>query len=428
VIAFSDLLVLAVFATSKIMRLSRSLKIFLVVFLLLFVGTEALLRYYIKKRNAKDAALWGMLLYSSEIRPQPNREISFRLYGLNSQLLRSADTRLNNMGLFSHRDYSPERTSHEFRIVVIGGEQTASSVVNKSWPDILEEELNKRDATRRYAVFNIAWPDAGPEHYIKYWKETGKLFSPDLVIVNYVETDFFRGIDGSPATYQGQSLGLARIDYRIGPNNDDTAYTYSRYVHGRPSASFREPSVIPSRPYGFFASQGFIRDSAKVKRLQEQLVEDMIAGVIPPFGGLTLELVTTTKLARASIATYRNFDSLPSRPVDKARMVSFGVTNFGWLAENIPNLVLTHNFNYGEIKDKFEFTSAMQAANPNIRVLDMRTRIPPETSDEELRSWYMIPDMGEKWSDKGHQAYARMMSEVILEWQSKGPRIRVQLR
>lgn len=99
-------------------------------------------------------------------------------------------------------------------------------------------------------------------------------------------------------------------------------------------------------------------------------------------------------------------------------MVSFGVKHFGWLVEHIPNLLLTHNFNCSELVDQFEFTQKMQAANPKIRVLDMRTRIPASISEEELRSWYMIPHMGEKWSDRGHDVYGKMMADVVLDWRT----------
>lgn len=251
-----------------------------------FIKVECWLQFFLKKkiRDAKhgDVDIWYMLLYSSKILRQPNKDISFRLYGLNTQLLFSADFHLNNMGFFSDHDYRYERGPHEFRIVVIGGEQTASSVANRVWPDYLEDELNKRDHSVHYKVFNIAWPDAGPEHYIKYWQDEGAKFFPDLVILNYVESDFFRPVDGVAWRYHGQPIGYSLIEYRVGPGEDDIAAAITANSAGNPVTSFADPHAIPSHPYQFFVSQKFINDPIRIKRLQEQVVSDMIAGVIPP--------------------------------------------------------------------------------------------------------------------------------------------------
>jgi len=53
--------------------------------------------------------------------------------------------------------------------------------------------------------------------------------------------------------------------------------------------------------------------------------------------------------------------------------------------------------------------------DPQIVVHDMRKQIPPETPDAEIRSWYLIPNMGEKWSVKGHAAYAKLIADMLVE-------------
>ena len=176
-----------------------------------YIAAEIALRRLTLSLSARNPELATILLYSSGIHRVPGEEISFRLYGPGAKLLIQSDVRLNNMGFFSKYDYSHERGPNEFHIVVIGGEQTASSVANFSWPDVLQHELNLRESSKRYKVFNIAWPDAGPEHYVQYWKEHGTKFDPDLVIVNFVENDFFRTISGTPLTYKGQPIGHSTI-------------------------------------------------------------------------------------------------------------------------------------------------------------------------------------------------------------------------
>lgn len=353
----------------------------------------------------------NMLFYSGEIHRKPREELSFRLYGPQAQLIAAADLRLNNMGYFSRRDYDYQRGPNEFRIVTIGGEQTASSVANLSWPDSLEDELNRRDPSTRYKVFNIAWPDAGPEHYVRYWQEEGRKFDPDLVIVHFVEGDFYRKIEGTPLKYKGQPIELRDIEYRFGPGADDAAYTKTAQIVGSQVTSYRDPAAIPSRPYGFFSTRAFMSDPKKVAALQAQVVKDMIAGAEP---GWAYQRWLQNRPIAIKVED-RNFDRLPSAPVDRDKLVEFGVANFGWLARNVPNVLITHNFNYAERTDPFALTAAMTSKDPQIKVIDLRPRVAPDTSDAELRSWYVVPAMTEKWTDKGHTVLGKMMADLVME-------------
>lgn len=386
-----------------------------VVIALAFISFESWARHKTHLLNRSDPALWNILFYSSQIQKQPNQEISFRLYGPMAELLFSADFRLNNYGFISRQDYEYEREANEFRIVVIGGEQTASSVANISWPDVLEDVLTQRDPHMVYKVFNIGWPDAGPEHYLKYWEEDGSLLNPDLVIVNYVETDFYRTIKGAPLLYKGQPVRHSKIEYRVGRGSNDVAWTTSAHIGEYNANSFRDSSVGAVHPYGFFAEREFMNDPARVRELQERIVDDMIAGSLSCWGCLTFRLLQG-KRPFVQVVTERSFDPPPSLPLDKQKMIQFGVTNFGKLVDKIDHLIITHNFNYFEKNTHFEFTKAMCSVESKIEVVDMRKRVAAMVEDDEFRSWYLFPHMPEKWSDLGHQAYGAMMADVVKEW------------
>ncbi len=390
-------------------------------------GLERRFRAQVRRENEADVRLWRMILYSDSLsigdpwNPDhrlPHRPMAFRMYGYQAEPLISADLGSNNLGFLSTRDYAYERTPNEFRIVVIGGEQTASSVVNRSWPDFLEDELTRRDPTINYRVINIGWPDAGPEHYIRAWEREGVKFSPDLVIVNYVETDFYRPLVGRPLAYRGRPVGHLNVYYRVGPGPDDVAVQNTAIVRGHQATSYRHPLTIPGRPYSFRASPAFVGDPRRVQMLQEQVVHDMVAGALPPFGVFTLRRLTGAESAAIDVHTVRNFDPQPDQPLDRERMIDFGVASFGWLVDHVPNLILTHNFNYYELNQRYEFTEEMVRRAQRIQVVDMRQRIPAGTTDAELRSWYQIPHMAEKWSNRGHEAYAGLMAGVVLEWRA----------
>src|SRR4030067_3752660 len=86
------------------------------------------------------------------------------------------------------------------------------------------------------------------------------------------------------------------------------------------------------------------------------------------------------------------------------------------MVRNIPNVMLVHTFNYPEATQRlpYELTAAMKAADPEIKVIDARDLIPPETSPEELASWFMTPFMAEKLTQKGHHVFSSMMAELVL--------------
>lgn len=391
------------------------------------VVLERRFRAQVWRENEADVRLWRMILYSDSLsigdpwNPDhrlPHRPMAFRMYGYEAQPLIAADLGSNNLGFMSTRDYRYERGPNEFRIVVIGGEQTASSVVDCSWPDMLEDELNRRDPSARYRVINIGWPDAGPEHYIKAWEKEGAKFSPDLVIVNYVETDFYRPLVGRPLAYRGRPVGHTNVSYRVGTGPDDVAVQNTAIVRGHRAASYRHPLTIPGRPYSFKASPPFVMDERRVRALQVQVVRDMVAGALPPFGVLALRRLAGGQAAAVDVHELRNFDPQPDQPLDRERMIEFGIASFGWLTDHVPNLILTHNFHYYELNQRFEFTEEMVRRAPRIRVVDMRQRVPAGVSDDELRSWYQIPHMAEKWSDRGHAAYAGLMAGVVSEWRA----------
>ena len=58
-------------------------------------------------------------------------------------------------------------------------------------------------------------------------------------------------------------------------------------------------------------------------------------------------------------------------------------------------------------------THKREAADPTIRIIDMRDQLPVSLGEEEVKSWYWYPLMVEKWSNKGHQVYAKAVAKVV---------------
>ncbi len=375
-----------------------------------------LLRDIYARINRKHMNLWKLIGYNQPVHRIPDSTLSFRLYGFEAKELVKADVRLNNLGLMSANDYYKEKSQGEFRIITLGGEQTASSVADRSWPDFLEIELSQRLPGRKISVLNFGWPDAGPEHYLEYWGKEASQYQADLVIVNFVETDFFRSLAGAELRYKGQQLVHGQeISYTI---NGGGAKHHVSVVKGASGpVSLLNPMVVAPRPYGFFLEKPFFQDTSLVKKLQETIVEQQIAGAWTMMRSFPIEYLKrgARNPERLLVSQIRDFDPPKQDPVDKDKLVQFGVRTFGLLSRNIPNVVLLHNFHYGELRQPFELTERMMAMDPQIVVHDMRKKIPHGTSDAEIRSWYLIPHMGEKWSLKGHAAYAKLLADFLVE-------------
>ena len=402
---------------SKLYKFLFAAALIFVLFVPIIIYLEIKNQKIFERTNKDDPAINMMILYSDQVSRRNNSTLHFRLLGRDAELLHSADVKRNNLGYFSNFDYKLEKLPNEFRIVVLGGEQTASSLSHTSWPDYLKKELEFK-LKIPVSVINIAWPDAGPAHYIEQWQNEGEKFHPDLVIINYVETDFYRDIKGGPVKFKGKPIDYKNIEISIGDPPNNIAKLGLPIVSGSSAMSIADPDAIPARPYGFLVSPEFILQPEKIKNLQNRVVADMISGSTPCFGCLTWHKLIGNGFP--SVAQLRDFDPPQSQQnISTDSLVKFGSEKFGFLIKNVPNPLIIHNFHYGELKQEFTLTEKMKEFNKGIKVIDMRTRIPPGISDETLRSWYLIPFMGEKWSDSGHKAYAKLVSNLVMDWREK---------
>ncbi len=392
---------------------------------LVIITTAFSIEIYLKNKfveiNKNDIDIWRAIVYSDLVQRKENSKFAFRLYGLNSEVLLSAEIKLNNIGLISAYDYKKFKYPNEFRIAVLGGEQSASSTSNFSWPDKLYELLIEKYPKQKFSVYNFAWPDAGPEHYIKYWKDEVSSYQPDLVIINYPETDFLRTIDGAKLSYRGKDLIFHQT---IRVLIDEHVYTTSAAATSDNTGiiELKNPNVIVSRPYGFIAKESkspisATFDSDAVHRLQKKVVNDQIIGASPRFGYfLTSYLFDKQKEYQGlRVSNIRNFDHIHQASSNEVDIVDFGLKHFGWLTKNIPNVILTHTFHIYEIDKEFKYTNLMMKKDPSIKVEDMRNHIPKDLNSEDLKGWFHVPHMSEKFNDKGHLEYAKMVALMICK-------------
>ena len=359
-----------------------------------------------------------MIIYSNKVLREPRKFLRFRLFGIKAETLYDEIIPRNNLGLFSKFNYLQNPPRNVKKIMVLGGEQTASSVCRVSWPDCLQEIFNQEGKTTD--VINLAWPDAGPAHYYEYLEKEGLKFNPDLIVVNYVESDFYRNLKGASLSYLGQPVTNGQpCSYPLNQANGE-ATLYVSVVKGR-EKDFRldSPFCVPSRPWGIFIQDDHIKGSQDILDLQEKVVTDFIQGA---WSGLDAWLEHKKKLnpsfqpdfANLNAHDVRQFDTPEEQKIDEMQCVKYVADCFSKIKTlNIP-VIFLHNFHFYEMEMEWKLSQALEKSLPSLTIVDMRAVLEEDEKDKEfLKTLYMIPDMGEKWNQKGHAFYAKMVRKMI---------------
>ena len=110
----------------------------------------------------------------------------------------------NNFGLLSNRPYEIARNLErpEYRIVMLGDSMTGPTTSTYQWVDVLEDLLNGHEEIKQaiggktIRVYNLGWVGAGFENFWLAYDRSGRYFSPDMVVANFIELDFPRNIRG----------------------------------------------------------------------------------------------------------------------------------------------------------------------------------------------------------------------------------------
>lgn len=98
--------------------------------------------------------------------------------------------KINSDG-FRGRDYTLEKPENTFRIIVLGDSFTFGFGldIEKTFPYIFEEMLNRGFSKTHYEVLNFGLPGANTAVEVNFLKEKGLKYDPDLVIIGFLHND-----------------------------------------------------------------------------------------------------------------------------------------------------------------------------------------------------------------------------------------------
>ena len=125
--------------------------------------------------------------------------------------------RINNLGFLSDKTYEFERdaANPEFRIVVLGDSFTGTTTGTYQWVDTIEDLLNGNGALREavgdktFRTYNLGLPGGSVAHMTWALETIGTKFAPDLVVLNYIEADFYRTFEGPHLTSDEETIDQA---------------------------------------------------------------------------------------------------------------------------------------------------------------------------------------------------------------------------
>ena len=369
-----------------------------------------------------------------------NRDVTLAYFGKGGRAIQSTTYRLNNVGLISQNDYAVARGPSEFRIVVLGGEQTAPTTAANPWPDKVQEilaadgEFQSLTGGRTPKVINFGWPDAGLLHYPQVWSRARK-FNPDMVLINIASHDFARAPQSSPSNLDNDTKKndttpmLLDFSDRIGVSQKVIMWT--ECLSG--PISLDNPTCKIGRPHTFFTDPSVFRDRERVGRLLDNLVSDYAGGAIwKSRQSILLRWLLGRSLDPEAIRRdhwppgAKPPQPRPVLPVTDEEKLQGATKAIGTILSENRHILITRNVWFSEhfLKgDPFAMTRRLSKRIPEVRIVVMAERLPSGVDRKELETWYSVPHDDVKWSEKGHGIYAKAISKVVKEYIRDNPNV-----
>lgn len=329
-----------------------------------------------------------------------NTDIYFWWFNPDGTIIHENQTHLNNIGLISAADFViKEKGPHEYRVAVLGDEMTASTTSNISWPDVLEDHLNRKDEkAREFHVFNFGHLDTGIHEWREIWEKRAQKFDIDLLIVNLTENSLVRvGNIYADVSHWDGIPGFQYVAYTL-PDGQE-AVTWIRCIP--PASSLQSPDCYISKLLTFWIPPNVARDKDAMTWLRNKIIDEYVEGA-------DLE---------------KNDDSLnprnharPDIPVHSDEECKlWAERHLTWFKQNVPNVLFLMNPWYPHFIDyhNFKGLDVFSSIDTSIEVLDMRSRYQLWGVHDDISILYSR-FAREKWSDDGHKLYGAAVGDVVL--------------
>ncbi|HEY3198790.1 MAG TPA: hypothetical protein VGJ57_12340 [Nitrospirales bacterium] len=345
-----------------------------------------------------------------------NRDGFFWWFERNGAIKQESRFHLNNLGLISVNDFKVKRAHPTFRIVVLGDELTAATTANKSWPDHLQDILNRDPELHKIGpieVINFGWPDADFDTFSRVWIDKARGLKPDLLIVNIAEHLFDRMPNPDARIPSGPQYKTFWEPFAA-PNGLRAWLIVTCYGEGR---RLRDPDCNTGRPFGLWLPKALAHDAQALSKVQDQIVFDYVGQLVWHDWRLTWPLALAGRLSDPlQVRTFNSTATVSVIPPLKPEVrVENASRHLAAILDDFPATLMIVNRNYTELTPKpadLPMVKALQRSNPRFRIEDMAGYLP--TQGGGLEAWYQVGLAQEKWSDKGHEVNARAVAALVI--------------
>lgn len=286
----------------------------------------------------------------------------------NDEVALQSTVNTNNLGFISDKKYQIDRPVYErqFRIYFAGDSMTGSTTMDFQWVDLVQDLLNSNAALKEavgvdvFKVYNGGVPGAGFKHFWEKYESVGAEFDPNLVVVNYIESDFPRvGKSGHEAHTDDETIMVDNaalhtnsLEKALGDNVIFTIMPLYQDLYPELS-SFRLSKLLieRSKRKNFFFMHNRLdwENNQSQVRTWYNLPHD---GHMSEIGGLKYALATASLVAERltgkswKFSTPKNFELAGALPISKEFFTpkNFKENLFGPLSDIWdPSIVITGN-------------------------------------------------------------------------------------
>ena len=345
-----------------------------------------------------------------------DRDITLWFYNGQHKLRQEVNFHTNNLGFLSKKNYAVPKLKNEYRIAFLGDSMTGSTTTNAPWVDRVEDILNadqeflKLVGRKMVRTINLGQPGASFPHFSVNYHQQGKLFLPDLIVVNYIESDFPRQL--APKPKPGTRVVGGWLEYRGGPDHEDIA---------KLNVTCEEPPVSLSNPgcrqnYFFVMPRKLAGDPQKVKRIKMDVAHDFLRGQLwtSPYPFALLRAFGH----KVDLRAFRHPEVFHIQEPSEEQMIDQAAKSLREIIEDAPNALITVNPTHGELVaavssgNPYRKTDLLQAKISQKHIVKMQKFMPVQHGEKEIYRWFNLPHDGH-FSDYGAELYAEAMTTAI---------------
>jgi len=353
---------------------------------------------------------------------RPHTTFHWRRFDAQHNLLHECQVAINNRGFISANDYSVDKPAGEFRIALIGDSLTACITNDTPWADLLEKELNgdaalkQRLAARTIRVMNFGLAEAGLHKFAINYRNFASDYSPDFVIVNYIEDDFPREGNANLLLDQPSRATKAAAPKDYFAQVQEAKIQILGNITPESYRAYADPLQIPEASPGFFfvvEDDAVTFDKEKIASIKREAANRYLSTRLWRSWHPHLLYRALGQPFSLNYAD-RMFASLSYNVSDQVEHALQAIYD---IQSRHPQVILLRNPLIQDLDGRVsqqDATRLLEQRAPDLKIVRMEKYMPLENGQKDIYTWFNLPHDGH-FSNYGVKIYAHAVHQVIAE-------------